>query len=121
MAASDPFRNYRFRVKWDDRYVAGVNRLTGLTGHGVEASGGQPQPALDIPGQSDFTPVHLERGIITDSAFENWANLMWSFPDAGLLGAEAATSDFRREMQIELYDEAGQRAMAWNIHNCWAS
>jgi phage tail-like protein len=119
--AFDPLLTYRFRVKWNGSYVAGVTRVSGLTDSGAEASRAQPPPALEIPEQSDFQPVHLERGIITDSAFEDWANLVWSFPDAGLLGDEPEMSDFRKELQIELYDEAGQPVLGWTIHKCWPS
>jgi hypothetical protein len=27
----DPYKNFKFRVKWDGRYVAGVSRVGALT------------------------------------------------------------------------------------------
>ena len=119
--AIDPLLTYRFRVKWDDRYVAAVTQVSGLTRKSEEVSSRELRPVREIPGQSDFEPVRLERGIITDSAFEDWANLVWSSPEPGLLGDEAAIGDLRKEMQIELYNEAGEPVLGWSIHNCWAS
>ena len=80
----DPFQ-YNFIVKWDGRYVAAVTSVTGLTRRTAVVSshaGGQPQSALGIPGQTDYEPVRLERGITTDTAFQDWANLLWDYPNS---------------------------------------
>jgi phage tail-like protein len=106
---------YRFRIKWDGNYVAAVTSV-----HGLSRSQ-QPQPALKIPGQSDYAPVRLERGIITDGAFEEWAKLLWNYPNIAQLGGEVSLSSFRKEMQVDLYDEAGQPILRYDIHNCWPS
>ena len=29
--------------------------------------------------------------------------------------------DFRKDIIIELYNEAGQKVMAWNVYRCWVS
>src|SRR5215213_8896112 len=88
---TNPFLTYNFLVKWDNRYVAAVTSVSGLTRRTAVVSfhaGGQPQSALKIPGQTDYEPVRLERGITTDTAFEDWANLMWNYPDTQQLGNE---------------------------------
>ena len=120
----DPFLTYNFRVKWEGRYVAAVTSVSGLTRRTAVVSfhaGGQPQSALKIPGQTDYEPVRLERGITIDRAFEDWANLMWSYPNTQKLGNEAQLATFRKPMQIELYDQAGIITLRYNLYNCWPS
>ena len=105
--------SYNFLVKWDGRYVAAVTSVSGLTRRTAVVSshaGGQPQGALGIPGQTDYEPVRLERGITTDTAFQDWANLTWDYPNIQQLGNETQLANFRKPMQIELYDQ--QRILA---------
>src|SRR3954454_13336544 len=119
----DPFQ-YNFIVKWDGRYVAAVTSVTGLTRRTAVVSshaGGQPQSALKVPGQTDYQPVRLERGITTDTAFQDWANLMWDYPNTQQLGNETQLASFRKPMQIELYDQQRVLALRYNLYNCWPS
>jgi phage tail-like protein len=71
------------------------------------------------PGQSSFDPITLERGVTQDLEFEAWAKLVWNF-GAGL-GAEVSLANFRRNVTIEFYNEAGQLALAYNVYRCWVS
>ena len=119
----DPFQ-YNFIVKWDGRYVAAVTSVTGLTRRTAVVSshaGGQPQGALGIPGQTDYEPVRLERGITTDTAFQDWANLLWEYPNSQKLGTEVQLGTFRKSMQIELYDQQRILAVRYNLYHCWPS
>jgi phage tail-like protein len=116
MSSANPFSGYEFLVKWDGEYVAAVTRVSGLT-----RPAQPPAPGRTIPGQADSAPVRLERGIITDAAFERWAEMDWSWPNTSALGQETSVADFRKPMQIELYDEAGQIVLRYNLNNCWAS
>jgi phage tail-like protein len=73
-------------------------------------------------GQTDYAPVRLERGITTDTAFEEWAKLPWYQPDtAGEIGSGSDMGHFRKDMQIEVYDEAGQRVLRYTLYHCWPS
>jgi phage tail-like protein len=115
---------YNFRVKWDGRYVAAVASVSGLARPSQVISshaGGQPQTALKIPGETDYEPVRLSRGITTDRAFEDWANQIWSYPNTQELGTQVQLATFRKPMQIELYDQAGVIALRYNLYNCWPS
>src|SRR3954470_514855 len=121
---NNPYLTYNFLVKWNGAYVAAVTHVSGLTRKTSVASfhaGGQPQGPFKIPGQTDYEPVRLARGITTDTAFEDWANRIWSLPSTTALGSDAALDDFRRPMQIELYDQAGRIRQRYNLHNCWPS
>lgn len=118
----DPYKNFKFRVKWDGRYVAGVSKVGSLkrTIDVVEhRSGGDPSTTIKAPGQAKFEAITLERGVTHDPEFEKWANKVWRF-GAGL-GAEVSLADFRKDIIIEMYNEAGQLALSYKVYRCWVS
>ena len=118
----DPYKNFKFRVKWDGRYVAGVSKVGGLkrTTEVVEhREGGDPSTSRKSPGRTEFEAVTIERGVTHDAEFEKWANKVWSF--GGGLGAEASLKDFRKDIIIEVYNEAGQLAFASRSGSAWYS
>ena len=118
----DPYKNFKFRVKWDGRYVAGVSKMSGLrrtTEVIHHREGGGPSTTRKSPGLTEFAPITLERGVTHDPEFENWANKVWSL-GAGL-GAEVSLKDFRKDIVLELYNETGQVVLAYKIYRCWIS
>lgn len=118
----DPYKTFKFRVKWDGRYVAGISRVGALT-RTTEVvnhrSGGDPSSQRLSPGQTSYSPITLERGVTHDVDFEQWANKVWNY-GAGL-GVEVSLQDFRKDIIIELYNEAGQLAITYNVYRCWVS
>ncbi len=118
----DPYKNFKFRVKWDGRYVAGVSKVSALT-RTTEVvkhrEGGDPNTTRKLPGKSDFNAITLERGVTHDPEFESWANKVWRV-GAGL-GAEVSLRDFRKDLIIEVYNEGGQLALAYKVYRCWVS
>lgn len=121
-ARVDPYKNYKFRVKWDGRYVAGISRVSALvrTTEVVEhREGGDPSTSHKSPGLTRYESITLERGVTHDTAFEDWANLVWKL-GAGL-GAEVALKEFRKDIIIEFYNEAGQLVLAYKVYRCWVS
>jgi phage tail-like protein len=118
----DPYKNFKFRVKWDGKYVAGVSKVGGLkrTTEVVEhREGGDQSTGRKSPGRNKFEPITLDRGVTHDLEFEKWANKVWNF-GAGL-GAEVSLKDFRKDIIIEVYNEAGQLALAYKVYRCWVS
>ena len=118
----DPYKNYKFRVKWDGKYVASISRVSALvrTTEVVEhREGGDPSTAHKSPGLTRFEPITLERGVTHDTAFEDWANLVWKLGAAP--GAEVALKEFRKDIIIEFYNEAGQLVLAYKVFRCWVS
>jgi phage tail-like protein len=118
----DPYKNFKFRVKWDGRYVAGVSKVGALkrTIDVVEhREGGDPSTVNKSPGQAKFEPIMLERGVTHDPEFEKWANRVWNF-HAGL-GSEVSLATFRKDVIIEMYNEAGQLAKSYKVYRCWVS
>jgi phage tail-like protein len=118
----DPYKNFKFRVRWDGRYVAGVSKVGALK-RSIEVvehrEGGDPSTSRKSPGRTKFEAITLERGVTHDVEFERWANKIWNF-GAGL-GSEVSLADFRKDIIIELYNEAGQLAKAWKLFRCWVS
>jgi phage tail-like protein len=118
----DPYKNFKFRVKWDGRYVAGVSKVSALkrTTDMVEhREGGDPSTSRKSPGRTKFEAITLERGVTHDPEFENWANRVWNFGSG--LGAEVSLKDFRKDIILEIYNEAGQLALAYKVFRCWVS
>lgn len=118
----DPYKNFKFRVKWDGRYVAGISKVGALkkTTEVVEhREGGDPSTSRKTPGRTKYEPIMFERGVTHDTEFEKWANKVWNF-GAGL-GAEASLKDFRKDIILEVYNEAGQLALAYKVYRCWVS
>jgi phage tail-like protein len=118
----DPYKNFKFRVKWDGRYVAGVSKVGALkrsTEVVKHREGGDPSTSRKSPGRTEFEAISLECGVTHDLEFEKWANKVWQF-GAGL-GAEASLKDFRKEIILEVYNEAGQLAIAYKFYRCWVS
>jgi len=118
----DPYKNFKFRVKWDGRYVAGVSKVSSLkrTTDVVEhREGGDPSTVRKSPGQTKFEAITLERGVTHDPEFEQWASKVWNY-GAGL-GSEVSLANFRKDILIELYNEAGQLVLSYKVYRCWVS
>ena len=118
----DPYKNFKFRVKWDGRYVAGVSKVSLLkrtTEVVKHREGGDPSTSRKSPGRTEYEAITLDRGVTHDVEFERWANKVWNYGSG--LGAETSLKDFRKDFTIEVYNEAGQLAIAYNVYRCWVS
>jgi phage tail-like protein len=118
----DPYKNFKFRAKWDGRYVAGLSKVSALKRTTEVVShrhGGDPSSSRKSPGRSEYEAITLERGVTHDVEFEQWANKVWNFGSG--LGAETSLSDFRKDIILEVYNEAGQLAIAYKVFRCWVS
>ncbi len=118
----DPYKNFKFRVKWDGRYVAGISKVGALkrsTEIVEHREGGDPSTSRKSPGRTKYEAITLERGVTHDQEFERWVNKVWNF-DSGL-GSEVSLKDFRKDIIIEMFNEAGQVAIAYKVFRCWVS
>src|SRR5580692_5113721 len=121
-ARFDPYKNFKFRIKWDGQYVAGVSKVSALkrtTEVVKHREGGDPSSSRKSPGRTEYEAITLERGVTHDVEFEQWANKVWNYGAA--LGSEVSLKDFRKDIILELYNEAGQLVMAYKIYRCWVS
>ncbi|HEX8844703.1 MAG TPA: phage tail protein [Pyrinomonadaceae bacterium] len=116
----DPYKNFKFRVRWDGRHVAGIQHVSALR-RTTEVlkfrEGGDPSSVRKSPGRTEYHPITLERGITHDLEFERWANKVWSLGS----GTEVSLKDFRKDIVIEVFNEAGQLVLAYKVFRCWVS
>lgn len=118
----DPYKNFKFRVKWDGKYVAGISKVGSLkrtTEVVKHRTGGDPSSTRKSPGRTEYEAITLDRGVTHDTEFERWANKVWNYGNG--LGAEVSLKDFRKDLIIEVYNEAGQLALAYKVYRCWVS
>jgi phage tail-like protein len=118
----DPYKNFNFRVKWDGQYVAGISKVSGLkrtTEVVKHREGGDPSTSRKSPGRTEFDAITLERGVTHDVAFEQWAAKVWQL-GAGL-GSEVSLKDFRKDVIIDFFNEAGQKVISYLVYRAWVS
>ncbi|MCX6143650.1 MAG: phage tail protein [Ignavibacteriales bacterium] len=114
----DPYKNFKFKIKWDGRYVAGVSKMSPLlrkTEVIQHREGGDPSVSRKSPGRTEYAPITLERGVTHDPDFENWANLAFNH------GGQMSLKNFRKDITIEMLNEAGQKVIAYKVYRCWVS
>ncbi|MFB7276256.1 phage tail protein [Streptomyces hydrogenans] len=121
----DPFKNFRFRVKFsgETAYIAGISKVSGLrrtTEVIRHRDGGDPGTSRKLPGRTEYEAITLERGCTVDTAFEEWANRVWSLKNSAG-GLETSLKDFRRDLIIDVFDEGGQQVLSYSVHDCWVS
>jgi phage tail-like protein len=118
----DPYKNFKFRVKWDGRYVAGVSKVGALkrtTEIVKHRQGGDPSTSRKSPGRTEYEAITLERGVTHDPDFEAWAAKVWQI--SATLGQEVSLASFRKDIILDFYNEAGQLAISYKIYRCWVS
>ncbi|HYC90886.1 MAG TPA: phage tail protein [Thermoanaerobaculia bacterium] len=116
----DPYKNFKFRVAIGDHYVAGVSKVSALkrTTEVVEhREGGDPSSSRKSPGRTKYEPITLERGVTHDIEFEQWANKVWHFGSK----QEVSLKDFRKDIIIDVFNEAGQKVLSYKVYRCWVS
>jgi len=116
----DPYKNFKFRVKWDGRYVAGVSKVGALK-RTIEVvthrEGGDPSTPRHSPASTKFEAIHLERGVTHDADFQAWADLVFNIQG----DATMSLRNFRKDITIELLNEQGTVVKAYNVYRCWVS
>ena len=118
----DPYKNFKFKLKWDGVFVAGISKVSPLrrfTEVIEYRKGGDPSSTHKTPGVTHYDAITLERGVTYDPAFEQWAAKVWSLNQ--ISGPEVSLADFRKNISLQLYNEAGLPAFGYNIFNCWVS
>lgn len=122
-----PYSNFRFQVLFGTDAVAGITKVGGLTRSTQvikHREGADPRTIHLAPGQTEYGPITLERGVSYDVAFAQWANKVFDYSNStGTAPTAMDTSllDFRKSMTINVYNEAGQKVLAYNVYNAWVS
>jgi phage tail-like protein len=124
----DPYKNFKFRVKWDGRYVAGVSKVSSLkrtTEVVKHRDGGDSSSSRKSPGRTEYEAITLERGVTHDAEFERWANKVWDYENAGAApeqrDREVSLADFRKPITIDVFNESGQKVLSYEVYRCWVS
>lgn len=113
----DPYKNYRFRVKWDGQYVVGVFNVSGLQRsiEVIEHRDGGDAGVRRSPGRTLIHPIVLQRGRTHAGEFERWANLV--SPGNGAI----ALKEYRKDIEIDFFNEADQLVLSFKAYRCWPS
>ena len=117
-----PYSNFRFQIFFGSNpdAVAGVSKISGLK-RTIEPikhrDGGDSSSQRLTPGLASFEPITIERGLTQSHDFEEWAQTIFHYEGPGLI----SLADFRKDITIELYNEAGQLAISYKVYRCWVS
>lgn len=117
---SDPYRNFKFRIKWDNEYVAGLSKCGALK-KSVEVvdwrEGGDPSHGHKIPGMTKYEPITLEAGVTHDTTFEDWANKVNNFSG----DAAMSLKEFRKDIVIDVFNLQDVKVLSYIVYRCWVS
>jgi len=118
-----PYLNFRFKLKIDGKHVAGLSKVSGLS-RSTEVNnfreGSDPGVTHKVPMQTEYSPITLERGVSYDASFAQWCNKVWDCSNSSEKDKTSLT-DFRKDITIELYNEAGQMVLAYKVYKAWPS
>jgi phage tail-like protein len=116
----DPYLGFRFKIKWDGQYVAGLSKCGALK-RTTEVTpwyeGGDSSGPHQIPGKTKYDSITMEAGVTRDTAFEEWANKINNFQG----DAKMSLATFRKDITIEVFNPQGQKVLAYNVFRCWVS
>lgn len=116
----DPYKNYKFVVRWDGKAVLGVSKVGALkrtTEVVKHRSGGENSFDHKSPGRTSYEGITMERGITHDPEFEAWANKVHNYGGDALMDL----AGYKKELTLEVHNEKGQVAKRYILHNCWVS
>lgn len=117
----DPYRNFKFKIKWDGQYVAGLSKCSALkkTTEMTEwREGGDPSTSRKLPGKTSYEAITLEAGVTHDPAFEAWANLVNNFQGDAAMSLKNFRKDF---ITIDVFNLQGSKILSYIVYRCWVS
>jgi phage tail-like protein len=116
----DPYKNFKFRVQWDGKYIPGISKispLTRMTEVVAHREGGDPSNFRLSPGTTKFEPIVMERGLSHDKEFEDWVNMTFNIKG----DASISLKNYKKDIMIELLNLQGMVAMRFFVYRCWVS
>lgn len=119
---NDPYKAFRFLVYFGGNTspVAAVSKVGGMkrSSDVIEYKQGGDAITRKGIGRTKYEPITLERGITHDPDFEVWANAAQVL-DKG--APSTSLKNLRKEVRIDLLNEAGQPVHRYLVHRCWVS
>lgn len=116
----DPYRNFKFKIKWDGKHVAGLSKCSALkksTDPIDWREGGDPSTGHRLPGKTKYEAITLEAGVTHDTVFEEWANAVNNFQG----DANMSLKNFRKNITIDVFNLQGVKVFSYNVYDCWVS
>jgi len=118
----DPYKSFRFLIYFGGNTspVAAVSKVGGLkrSSDVIEYKQGGDAIIRKGLGRTKYEPITCERGITHDPDFEEWANAAQVL-DKG--APSTSLKSLRKEVRIDLLNEAGQPVHRYIVHRCWVS
>jgi phage tail-like protein len=116
----DPYKNFKFRVSWENQYVAGLSKMSAIK-RSTEAiewrEAGGPSIVRKLPGRTKCEPVTFEAGLTHDQQLIAWADLVNS-PQGD---AAMSLKNYRKEVTVEVLNLQGTPVMAFVLHRAWVA
>ena len=124
-SSADPFRKFKFRIRIDNNVVAALTKCSAITisvANQDFRSGDIDSYKQKLPGQVSFEHITLEQGMSNNSAvFEKWATAMSNYLGNKGADAEKTPEDFRKDIDIEIYNLSNEKVKSYRVYNCWVS
>ena len=144
---TDPLRNFRFLVTFKAQPTPSTATtalqtatlgFTSVSGMAVTTDsipyreGGYNTTVHQIPGQTTFAPITLQRGVILNTA-QNWDWMRNLFATVQGGGTRSVSQNFRCYLEIQVLShpipganpedttaaQTDHTAMRFNVYNCW--
>jgi phage tail-like protein len=116
----DPYANFKFRLSWDNQYVAGLSKMSAIK-RSTEViewrEAGNPSVIRKLPGRTKFEPVTLESGLTHDSQLIAWADLV-NNPQGD---AAMSLKNYRKEVKIEVLNLQATMVIRFILHRAWVA
>jgi phage tail-like protein len=116
----DPYHNFKFKIKWDGQYVAGLSKCSALkktTESTPWYEAGDQSVPHKLPGKTTYDPITLSAGVTHDTTFEAWANLVNNYQGE----ATMSLKNFRKNITIEVCNLQGKTVLSYNVFRCWVA
>lgn len=118
----DPYKTFRFLVYFGNSTspVAGVSKVGGLkrSSDAIDYKEGGNALIRKGLGRTKYDAITIERGVTHDTDFDDWANAAQVL-DKG--HPSQSLKSLRREVRIDLLNEAGQPVKRYFVHRAWVS
>ncbi|MGO8855496.1 MAG: phage tail protein [Steroidobacteraceae bacterium] len=118
----DPYKSFRFLVYFGTSTapVAAVNKVSTLkrSSEVIEYKQGGDSVIRKGLGRTKYEPITMERGLTQDLDFATWANYSQVLDNGA---ASQSLKNLRKEVRVDLLNEAGQPVWRFIAHRCWVS
>lgn len=124
-SVEDPIKAFRYRVIVDGFQRAGFSEATGLAKRKTEQvkyrEGGFNETVQKSAGLTEFPDVTLTRGVIIGSSRGGTNDMVDWGQEVFDVASSGNASNYRRDLDVQLYNAQNVQARVWRIYECWPS